>query len=428
MNLVSPPQAEVPAVYRAHDLLLFTSWYEAFALPPLEAMASGVPVVATQCGGITTFATAGQDAVLCPVGDAAALARAVAGGAGRSRGRRGSSRARGRAAAERFGWERTIDAVEDGLRQVAAQAARRVAPVTGRTPEIAVVVVADGPWEATLRTLAALARAAAGVPHVLVGVDDGTRDETAGALPRLPGMLTLRSDLPRGFAAAAVAGAAAARTPWLAFLRSGAEPRRGWLAGLLEAARAHPGAAALAGLLVRPDRPPGLERRAGRPLDPRRAGHGACRPSAWPSGPRPSPPPRASAPQRPTARGPTSAAGSASARRDAAGPPGQRALARAGGPGRGHCRDPCRALTSDRPAAIGARRSARRAPTGQEAREDRHAEPGPVGGVLVAADDRPGREEPRVERQRRPRRAAAPRRPPARRPPGAAVARRGPGR
>jgi len=125
--------------------------------------------------------------------------------------------------------------------------------VSSRDPEIGVVVVADGPWEATLRTLATLARATIGVPHRLVGVDDGTRDETAAALPRLPGMVTLRSDLPCGFAAAAAAGAGAARTAWVAFLRTGAEPRRGWLAGLLEAAQAHPNASALAGLLVGPD-------------------------------------------------------------------------------------------------------------------------------------------------------------------------------
>jgi glycosyltransferase involved in cell wall biosynthesis len=119
VNRVSPPQDEVPAIYRAHDLLLFTSWYEAFALPPLEAMASGVPVVATQCGGITTFATGGHDAVLCPVGDATALARAVLAVLADPDAARLLAE-RGRAAAERFSWERTIDAVEDGLRLVAA--------------------------------------------------------------------------------------------------------------------------------------------------------------------------------------------------------------------------------------------------------------------------------------------------------------------
>jgi glycosyltransferase involved in cell wall biosynthesis len=118
-NLVSPPQAELPAIYRAHDLLLFTSRYEAFPLPPIEAMASGVPVIATQCGGISTYAVAGHDAVLCPVDDVASLARAVARllddpGAGRL------LSARGRAAAERFTWDRALDAVEGSLLRVAA--------------------------------------------------------------------------------------------------------------------------------------------------------------------------------------------------------------------------------------------------------------------------------------------------------------------
>jgi glycosyltransferase involved in cell wall biosynthesis len=123
-NVVSPPQDELPAIYRAHDLLLFTSRYEAFPLPPIEAMASGVPVVATQCGGISTYALAGHDAVLCPVDDVASLARAVARVLSEPAAGRLLS-VRGRAAAERFTWERALDAVEDTLLRVAA--ARRVA-------------------------------------------------------------------------------------------------------------------------------------------------------------------------------------------------------------------------------------------------------------------------------------------------------------
>lgn len=43
---------EMPEVYRAHDALLFTSeWAEPFALTPLEAMASGLPVIGTTTGG-----------------------------------------------------------------------------------------------------------------------------------------------------------------------------------------------------------------------------------------------------------------------------------------------------------------------------------------------------------------------------------------
>jgi glycogen synthase len=43
---------EMPAIYRRHDALLFTSeWAEPFALTPLEAMASGLPVIGTTTGG-----------------------------------------------------------------------------------------------------------------------------------------------------------------------------------------------------------------------------------------------------------------------------------------------------------------------------------------------------------------------------------------
>jgi len=42
---------EMPRVYREHDALLFTSeWAEPFALTPLEAMASGLPVIGTTTG------------------------------------------------------------------------------------------------------------------------------------------------------------------------------------------------------------------------------------------------------------------------------------------------------------------------------------------------------------------------------------------
>ena len=44
--------AEMPEVYRSHDALLFTSeWAEPFALTPIEAMASGLPVIGTTTGG-----------------------------------------------------------------------------------------------------------------------------------------------------------------------------------------------------------------------------------------------------------------------------------------------------------------------------------------------------------------------------------------
>ena len=44
--------------------MLFTSRYEAWGMPVMEAMASGLAVVATHCLGVATFAVHGQNALL----------------------------------------------------------------------------------------------------------------------------------------------------------------------------------------------------------------------------------------------------------------------------------------------------------------------------------------------------------------------------
>jgi glycosyltransferase involved in cell wall biosynthesis len=117
-NVVGARQEELPHLYRKHDLLLFTSRYEAFALPPLEAMAAGVPVVATRCGGIETYARAGENCLLEAVGDVPALGAAVK--AVLSDGALAARLAEaGRRTAEAFSWERTTDALEDALLRVA---------------------------------------------------------------------------------------------------------------------------------------------------------------------------------------------------------------------------------------------------------------------------------------------------------------------
>ena len=65
--------------YQQGDVTLFTSMieHEAFGLVPLEAMASGCPVVATGVGGSNEYCLDGVNCVRVPPGDPAALARAV---------------------------------------------------------------------------------------------------------------------------------------------------------------------------------------------------------------------------------------------------------------------------------------------------------------------------------------------------------------
>ena len=73
------PQDRLPDYYAAADICLMPSRYESFGMVALEAMASGVPVIASRAGGLAVTVQDGATGRLVPEGDVAALARAVAG-------------------------------------------------------------------------------------------------------------------------------------------------------------------------------------------------------------------------------------------------------------------------------------------------------------------------------------------------------------
>jgi D-inositol-3-phosphate glycosyltransferase len=75
VGAVSP--AEMPRWYRSADVLAATPWYEPFGLTPLEAMACGVPVVATAVGGLTDTVVPGVTGDLVPPRDPRALGTAL---------------------------------------------------------------------------------------------------------------------------------------------------------------------------------------------------------------------------------------------------------------------------------------------------------------------------------------------------------------
>jgi glycosyltransferase involved in cell wall biosynthesis len=116
LGWVSPDRAA--ALLRGASVLAFPSVYEGFGLPPLEAMAVGVPVVATRAGALPEVL--GDAACLVPPGDTDALAEALALVLGDAEVRAGLVE-RGRAQVEGFSW---LDCAA-GLTGVYRQAAGR---------------------------------------------------------------------------------------------------------------------------------------------------------------------------------------------------------------------------------------------------------------------------------------------------------------
>ncbi len=70
-------RADMPALMRSADLLVSVPRYEPFGLVPLEAMACGVPVVASAVGGHNDTVVDGVTGVLVPPGQPSKLARVL---------------------------------------------------------------------------------------------------------------------------------------------------------------------------------------------------------------------------------------------------------------------------------------------------------------------------------------------------------------
>ena len=70
-------QEQLASLYRKADVFLSASLYESFPLPPIEAMASGTAVIATDSGGIRTYAEPGKNCLLAEQGDVDSCATAL---------------------------------------------------------------------------------------------------------------------------------------------------------------------------------------------------------------------------------------------------------------------------------------------------------------------------------------------------------------
>jgi glycosyltransferase involved in cell wall biosynthesis len=120
VELRGVPDEDLPALYNAVDLLLFPSLYEGFGWPPLEAMASGTPVVCSRAGSLGDVV--GDAALTADPENVEALTWHAGAILGDERLRR-SLVERGLAHARRFSWEETAARLIDVYDDVRAKAA-----------------------------------------------------------------------------------------------------------------------------------------------------------------------------------------------------------------------------------------------------------------------------------------------------------------
>ena len=124
-------RTDVAGLIRSADVVVSVPWYEPFGMVPLEAMACGVPVIASAVGGHLDTVVDGRTGTLVPPRDAAALAgrlrdlladdaaRAAMGAAGAARAR------------ARYAWGRIAAETEQLYRQALTSAGDRTTAATG---------------------------------------------------------------------------------------------------------------------------------------------------------------------------------------------------------------------------------------------------------------------------------------------------------
>ncbi len=117
------PQSELPRYYRAADALVVASRYESFGLVAVEALACGLPVVASAVGGLPSVVRDGENGLLVRWRSAEAFAGRIDALLGDSA-LMARLRAQARPSVERFDWRRIGDRVRDLYQTLSVEAER----------------------------------------------------------------------------------------------------------------------------------------------------------------------------------------------------------------------------------------------------------------------------------------------------------------
>jgi glycosyltransferase involved in cell wall biosynthesis len=111
-----PDDIDLPYLYNLAEIFLFPSLYEGFGLPPLEAMQSGIPVIASNTSSLPEVI--GDAGILLAPEDHEGSATAILELLGDSR-KRSDLVQKGLKQAKRFSFEKTARETIDVLRNIA---------------------------------------------------------------------------------------------------------------------------------------------------------------------------------------------------------------------------------------------------------------------------------------------------------------------
>jgi phosphatidylinositol alpha 1,6-mannosyltransferase len=114
-------RAELPMLYASSDAFVFGSLTETLGLVVLEAMASGLPVIAVPAGGVADHLHHGVNGLAVPATDVRAMAAAMVTIAS-NRAQTCRLAAGARATAEALSWERELDRLDASYREVVSAA------------------------------------------------------------------------------------------------------------------------------------------------------------------------------------------------------------------------------------------------------------------------------------------------------------------
>jgi len=127
------------------------------------------------------------------------------------------------------------------------------AVASSEAPIASIVIPVYGQFAHTLACLRALAAHPPTTAFEVIVVDDGSRDETVDALPRIAGVRYHRRASNGGFIAACNDGAALARGEYLVLLNNDTVPQPGWLESLLRTFDTEPKVGLVGAQLLYPD-------------------------------------------------------------------------------------------------------------------------------------------------------------------------------